>query len=301
MKFFFLMVMLVYGVVNSNSHGEQITEIYRGSLIKRELIEVNSNPFITVSFLGTLDGQLAFIFKEFDRLVFHEKPIYEKLKVVREKGDFNDTGLRRLVPGEYIVGDLEQREEIKEVGPISLKQFQYFDVTSRTNTDGILLDDQQMILAQFENLRERSVAIKFESEEQEILELELTRNELNEKLGIHYGTAQRSHPDNLKFEANWKNGYYAPGDVANLYLTAKNGGIQGDVYRILARSISRWHWLDGKMFYVGDLKPGEEKQLMRIFRIPEDIEEGRYWLRIGFNDHSGGKPQLSLTIEIQDE
>ena len=93
----------------------------------------------------------------------------------------------------------------------------------------------------------------------------------------------------------------ARGDTAKLYLTVKNEGEQGNIYRILARSISRWHWLDGKMYYVGDLKPGEEKQLVRIFRIPENVEAGKYYLRIGFNDHSGLKPQLPLTIQIQGE
>ena len=297
MKFFGFVILFSY-LFSSRIHGEQITEIYPGSLIKRELVAVHSNPFVVVSFFGILDGRLSFAFKAFDRRVFEETPVYEKLKVVREREDLNDSGLRSLVPGEYITGAVEKREEIEKIGPVSFENFQYFGVTSRTDRKGILVDDQQVVLSQFENLRRLSVLIKFESKEYGVLELNLSRSELYDELGIHYGTTQKSHPENLKFEANWGSNLYTPGSTAKLFLTVANTGDVGDIYRVLARSISRWHWLDGKMYYIGDLKPGEEKQLMRILRIPDNVLPGTYYLRIGFNDHSGSKPQLPLTIDI---
>ena len=289
-------IYIVYGY----SYAEQVTDVYPGSLLKKELTAIHSNPFVRVSFWGLRDGELAFEFKEFDRLIFEEKPVYEKLKVVREKGDLNDSGQRDLIPGEYIVGPTEKREEIREIGPVALESFRYFGVITRTDSNGILVDSQQVILAQFENLREQSARIQFKSETHEPLELELTRRELYSKLGIRYDIIKKSHPENLKFEARWDQTSYAPGDSAELDIMVENSGKNSEnIFRLLARSVSRWPWLDGKMYYIGDLKPGEKKQLMRIFRIPKDAQLGLFCMRIGFNDHSGAKPQLPLTIEIR--
>ena len=130
MKFQRIVIMLLYIGCNLVCYSEQITEIYPGSLINRELIAVHSNPFIVVTFIGTMNGQLAFEFEEFDRRVFEERAIYEKLKVVRQKGDPNDPGLRQHVPGETITGEIEKREEIIKIGPVARKNFHYFGVTS---------------------------------------------------------------------------------------------------------------------------------------------------------------------------
>ena len=298
MKFICYMIMLNFAVYH-NSYGGQVTEIYPGSLLKKELTAIHSNPFIKVRFWGILDGELAFEFKEFDRLIFEEKPIFEKLKVVREKDDFNDSGQQELIPGETIMGQPEIREEIIELGPLVQENFRYFDVIYRTDNNGILVDREQVILGQFENLRDQSVRIQFKSDTVKIPELELTRKELYSQFGIRYDIVKKSHPENLKFEARWNKSSYAPGEVAELDIIVENSGNpEENIFRLLARSISRWPWLDGKMYYLGDLKAGEKKQLLRIFRIPINIPHGFYCMRIGFNDHSGAKPQLPLTIEI---
>jgi len=281
----------------------ETSDVYRGRMVRTEEISRQSNPFLRGQFLGYLDGKLAFQIVMFDRAEIFRRAIYEKLIVTRDPSNPDDPGFRSVVPGQFIQGEPERTEEVNELAPAANRAFRYHagegpETTARTNDTGVLLDADEAVLLQLEDLRQASVQIVFSNQSDGACHVELTRAEFNNKMGISYEYQKKSYPKNLKAAAEWDKQIYKPGEIATLTLKLSNRGENGDVVRLLGRSLSRWNWLDGKMFYLGDLAPQERATFSRRFIIPDDAPAGIHYLRIGFNDISGTKPQLPLTLQI---
>ncbi len=290
---------LVFIWFNLNGHAEEISQVYPGKLLNKDLISTESDPVIDLKFKGTENGFLAFKFRHLDRVTIKEIPIFEKLVLVRIKGANNEPGEQRLVPDEFIHGDIIVREEIIDNGPVASEDFMYLGVTTRTDLKGILLDDREKILSLFEDLQHQSSTLQFANKRLGIQELTLTRAQIYQELGIFYESRINSREENLSIGGVLDQATYAPGDTAKLSVSARNEGDEGVVYRVLARSVSRWEWLDGKMFYLGDINAGEKKLFSRFFPIPDDTAEGDYYLRIGGNEYSGAKPQHRMIFKIR--
>ena len=154
-------------------------------------------------------------------------------------------------------------------------------------------------MQQFDDLKKQSAKILFSNSDGESLELELTRREVYEYLEIMFGRLERSYPSGLEFDVRWDRAKYNRGDIGKATVRVRNSGSEGNILRVLGRSTSRWPWLDGKMYYFGDLKPDEEKVRERLFAFPRDAAPGVYYLRIGFSEHSGVKPQFSTSVTLR--
>jgi hypothetical protein len=276
-------------------------EIYPGKLIRFETISKKSNPFIKVKLNGIIDSKIAFEFRQWDHQFFEEKPIYEKMLVLKNSKDVNNPGIRRFVHGEFIEGPIVERTESVDLGPLVFEDFKYLGSIATTDRNGILRDARQILFSRFDYLKQRSIALQFASVKHGNYDLELTRSDLYELLEMDYDKPKRSHPQNLTYEATWYGASFSPGTTAGLSIVVRNSGSSGEVSLVLARSMSRWSWLDGKMFYFGTLLPGQEKHFVRLFQIPEDIEEGTYYLRVGLRDYSGTKLQLPLVMNVKPE
>lgn len=292
-------------LIAAAAQANDVEEIYRGRLVRSEEISRQSNPFLRGRFLGMIDNRLAFQITQYDRVEIFSRPIYEKVIVRRQANNPNDAGFRTVIPNEFVEGEPVRREEVAELEPIANVPFRYkgnateeAEYQVRSNQNGVLLDVNEAIMSQFEDLRNASTVILFQTESLGSCQVELTRADFNEKLGIHYEYRKASQPQNLKAFAEWDKAIYQPGDTAVLTLHLKNQGSEGEVVRLLSRSMSRWDWLDGKMFYLGDIAPGDQKSFSRQFKVPANAATGTYYLRAGFNDISGAKPQLPLTLRV---
>jgi hypothetical protein len=272
---------------------------YRGKKIREVEVSRQSNPYILATFLGAEDGLLMFELHQYDRVEIFSKAIYEKIVVIRQRDDPNDPGVRELIPNEFIQGTPELRIEKKDMGPIADTSFAFGEQRLTTDAQGILFDDAEWVLEQFEDLTTKSIPILFTNPERGSAEFELTRSEFNSKLGISYTYTAPSYPRGLRSKAEWDKESYAAGDSAVLTVTVGNADRRGSIFRLLARSMSRWQWLDGKMFYFGDIQSGQRMTFKRTFHIPRDVHSGTYYQRVGFNDISGEKPQLSVTLVIR--
>ncbi|MFT5131227.1 MAG: hypothetical protein ACI8W8_004863 [Rhodothermales bacterium] len=279
--------------------GELERSEYRGKKMREVEVSRQNNPYILASFLGAEDGEILFKIKQYDRVEIFSKAIYEKIVVIRQRDDPNDPGIRELIPDEVIQGSPELRVEKKDLGPIANTTFAFNEQRLVTDAHGILEDQGEWVLKQFEDLKTKSIPILFTNPERGSAEFELTRSEFNSKLGISYTYTAPSHPRGLRSKADWDKQTYEAGDTAVLNVTIGNASKSGSIYRLLARSMSRWEWLDGKMFYFGDVDSGERRTFKRTFQIPRDVHSGTYYQRIGFNDISGEKPQLSVTLVIR--
>ena len=120
------------------------------------------------------------------------------------------------------------------------------------------------------------------------------------KLDRNYDETRSSHADQVVGEVEWNRSSYRAGDVAVLSLKVTNVSKADGIYRLLGRTVSRWPWLDGKMLYIGDLEPAESRVVSRRLVVPEDLPEdlAALHLRIGFNDLTGGKPQLPAIVRL---
>jgi hypothetical protein len=236
---------------------------------------------------------------QYDRMEIFSKAIYEKIVVVRQRDDPNDSGIRELIPNEFIQGTPHLRVEKADMGPVATTTFAFNSQRLTTDVHGILFDEGEWVLNRFEDLKAKSIPILFTSPERGSAEFELTRSEFNSKLGISYTYTAPSSTRGLRSKAEWDKESYVAGDTAVLTVTIGNADRHGGIFRLLARSMSRWQWLDGKMFYFGDVESGVRKTFKRTFQIPRDVHSGTYYQRVGFNDISGDKPQLSVTLMVR--
>ncbi|MFM1548279.1 MAG: hypothetical protein ACKJSG_02690 [Lentisphaeria bacterium] len=287
------------GMVPAISAAE-VSQAYRGDLLHKEHVATESNPFITAEFLGLREGNLAFLFRRMDLQVIRERPIYQKVMVTRNDDDMQSSGIRIVVPGETLEGPIESRQQRAELGLLPDASVQFEGISARTNRNGVFIDNDQTVLAIFDDLKVNRHAFTITNLRHGNCEVELTRLEMYKKLDIDYDETRSSHADQLVGEVEWNRSSYRAGDVAVLSLKVTNGSKDGEIYRLLGRTVSRWPWLDGKMFYIGDLGPGESRVASRRLVVPEDLPEDLavLYLRIGFNDLTGGKPQVPATVHL---
>ncbi len=280
---------------------ETVTEIYPGKRIRYEQISQKSNLFFKVYLNTIIDNNLSFKIIQFDRQKILEKPIFEKVEVVRNKNDQNDAGRRTIKLGETITGDLEERENLLEIGPIASHQFGCLQKIFETDENGILVDRQQIIISLYDDLKHKESELVFSSPEHGRSILKLTRTDLYSLFDVEFKHYKRSHPESLVLDAVWDKKNFTPGQIAEITLSVKNTAKTekpGDTFLVLGRSMSRWPWLDGKMFYFGNFTPGVEKKITRLFKIPDGIPPGAYYLRIGLRDYSGEKLQIPIVLQI---
>ncbi len=276
----------------------KIDEPYRGKLLRYETVSTRNEVFLQSEFVGLMNGNLAFKVLRADRREIVEKPIYEKIMVIRNSDSDHAPGVMRTVANEYMEGKPTPRIEIIELGPLAEAGIIYLDVTTATDKNGMFTDDRQLVLSAFDDLQLSVFRFTITSYKHGINNIEVSRTELYEKFGIDFKVRDASHPDNLVAKGHWDRDIYRPGDRAVLTVSLLNRSQTGSIYRLLGRSISRWPWLDGKMLYCGDLAPGKTKTIVRIFKVPAVTEFRDSYMRIGFNDISGAKPQLPLRISV---
>ena len=282
----------------------EVSTDHRGALLRKEIVATESNPFIAVEFIGLREGNLAFLFRRMDRQVIRERPIYQKVIVTRNEDDMQGPGIRIVVPGETMLGDKELRQENVELGLLADASVQFDGMSARTNKDGVFIDCDQAILAIFDNLKVNRHTFTITNLRHGNCMVELTRLEMYEKLDINYEETRSSHAeDHLVGEVEWNRSSYRAGDVAVLSLKVTNDSKDNGIYRLLGRTVSRWPWLDGKMFYIGDLEPAESRVVSRRLVVPDDLpaDLAVLHLRIGFNDLTGGKPQVPATVRLAAE
>lgn len=278
----------------------EVSQAYRGDLLRKERVATESNPFINAEFIGLREGNLAFLFRRMDLQVIRERPIYQKVMVTRNDDDMQSTGIRIVVPGETLEGPVELRQESVELGLLADASVQFDGMPGRTNREGVFIDSDQTILAIFDNLKVNRHTFIITNPRHGNCPIELTRIEMYEKLDINYDETRSSHADQLVGEVEWDRSSYRAGDVAVLSLKVTNGSKADGIYRLLGRTVSRWPWLDGKMLYIGDLEPAESRVVSRRLVVPDDLPDDLpvLHLRIGFNDLTGGKPQLPAIVRL---
>ena len=281
----------------------EVSQAYRGDILRKEHVATESNPFIAAEFIGLREGNLAFLFRRMDLQVIRERPIYQKVMVTRNDDDMQSSGIRIVVPGETLEGPVELRQASVELGLLAGASVQFDGMSGRTNRDGVLIDSDQMILAIFDNLKVNRHTFTITNLRHGNCEIELTRLEMYEKLDINYEETRSSHADQLVGEVEWDRSSYRAGDVAVLSLKVTNGSEADGIYRLLGRTVSRWPWLDGKMLYIGDLEPAESRVVSRRLVVPDDLpaDLAVLHLRIGFNDLDLGKPQVRATVRLDAE
>ena len=280
----------------------EVSQAYRGDFLRNERVATENNPFIAAEFIGLRESNLAFLFRRMDLQVIRERPIYQKVMVTRNDDDMQSPGIRIVVPGETLEGPVESRQERVELGLLADAFVQFDGISGRTNRDGVFIDSDQTILAIFDNLKVNRHTFTIANLRHGTCKIELTRLEMNEKLGINYANTRSSHADDqLVGEVEWDRSNYRAGDVAVLSLKVTNDSKAGGIYRLLGRSVSRWPWLDGKMFYIGDLEPTESRVVSRHLVVPDDLPEDLavLYLRIGFCDLTGGKPQGPAIVRLR--
>ena len=64
----------------------QVTEIYPGKEVRREIIDQSADTRSVVKFIGIQSGLTSFRFTHVEDRILTEVPIFEKVKIRRERG-----------------------------------------------------------------------------------------------------------------------------------------------------------------------------------------------------------------------
>jgi hypothetical protein len=293
-------VIVLLATSTLTASAREVREIFRGKKLSEEQLGTKTTErFMDAWFSGVIDGDLTFLVTVKERRVTSIRPIYEKVRITRENSDPTDSGVREVLVGQTVKGDVEERQRVVDLGPVKYTAFSYLGTTQRTDVNGLLTDKEQTILKQFDNLDFDQLSVEATAKSGTI-QLKLTRERLYEKYDVQFGFKGQTTPVNLKTTAEWDRSQYAAGDAATLVVTAENAGESGDLVLLRGgRSVSRWDWLDGQMFYFGHLAPNDKRTFVRQFIIPKDAKPGYYHLRVGFSERSGEKPQLPLYIRVK--
>ncbi len=222
---------------------ENVIEIYPGKRIRHEQVSQKSNLFFKVELNSIIDNNLSFAITQFDRQIIFEKPIYEKAEVVRDKDDQNDAGRRTVILGETITGDIEERENLLEIGPIVSEQFECLQEIFETNENGVLIDRQQIIISLYDDLKHKESELVFSNPKHGSGTLKLTHMNVYNLFNVEFKNYKRSHPESLAFAAAWDKDRFTPNQIAQLTLSVKSVAEtekSGDTFLVLGRSMSRW-------------------------------------------------------------
>lgn len=280
--------------------GKSIREIYPGRLLRTQTLSRDRvDTRITVEFAGIIRNSPAFLFRKKNIILVRTQNFYEKLLVIREEND-TDGGQRLPLAGEEIPGEIKKHKEIEDAGILRGATFQFLGDQQITNVKGIILDRNQLVLNAFDNLRKKQVTIRFDGGKIGSTTLVLTRKQLRQALQVRFDYVGHSSPKACQISYHWDRPFYQAGSSPKLTVTLQNTSQKSPVFLLRGgRSVSRWPWLDGKMFYFGELAPGKTDSFTRIFSVPENIPAGTYYLRIGFSEWSGTKPQLPVRLKIR--
>lgn len=193
-----------------------------------------------------------------------------------------------VVPNEFIKDNPTTREEIIVEGPFANTTFTIDGVSMTTDAQGHVADTSQRLLRRFDDLTQNSINIDISHPKYGSYQLEVTRLILKpeedmlpeykkedpkatldilEGMGIDSSIPSNPGANPLdvitKLPQNIK-----PGDLFPITVAVTNNGnkITGN---LIICTFSRENWLDGKLFYFGNIQPGQSKSFVRLVKAPD--------------------------------
>ncbi len=267
----------------------------RGRYVRTDVEKTVDKDSFSVELSCSTTGSLPVLtFKGQTIRTIHEVKMYETLietphsaaetgPVFREKNEI------KVVPGEFMPGERSERIEIIDGKPLPNEDFSINGIfIFKTDADGNCLDKKQRILVFMDDLSVNSCTLTFKHDKLGEKEFVLTRELLKrsnqprtvkptpdtiptvdilEAFGLDFTQLRSIGREGLELKIDLPEGAQ-PNTIITATVTATNKGNR-TIGTLMVRTFSREGWLDGKMFYFGNLEPGKTMTFSRQFLVPD--------------------------------
>lgn len=278
--------------------------------------------FSAVLIPNTQGDNLQFKFTRLIQRTIHEIKVYEmvldNVNNAQSKNtlDFNAIA-PTVVPNEFAKEDPSVRKETLNAGPFKNAKFIIEGEEVMTDKEGQAFITRQTILEKFDDFMLNTLDITISHAEAGEQKLTLSRylfmkdeditpdyKRLNpqatldilEGLGLNFkqdGRPGRTtlsikciHPDTCK-----------PNAILPIKVIVTNTG-KALAGNLLLSTFSRENWIDGKLFYIGALLPGETRSFTRSITVPETLSAGKTCIAISAWDTCMPHPEANQYFSI---
>ena len=254
---------------------------YPGKLVRKELVRTERTPGFTCELADSFDGTLRIQVTGYDIVVYHEIPVYEKVLEYRAP-DETDRGTidQKVVVDEFVRGKMQKRVEKVPAGPVREESFKVNGTVSRTDARGLIEAPNDTVLSMFDNLAVSDSVVRITHSVLGEVQMKVTRSELMNAIGVEAEEpGKTASPEAIDFAIT------APKKIARgqpfvITLSGSNHSALPSSC-IEARIVSRIPWLDGRMFYLGVLKPGNKRTFSRRFTAPKTQPDATVYATVG--------------------
>ena len=286
-----LLAVLLLAGTHSTAHAQNIKR--RGRLIKTETLRHEDTTSFDVVLDQRPNSPVPF-FKVY-RLInrtFHQINVYETvLEPVRERRAadepfLQDTSAPIVVPNEFIRANPSTRTEALFDGPFPNETFNINGIRLTTDEQGCVPDAAQTLFALLDDLNTNVAEVAVSHPVHGTRVFTFTRLILRpaqqetpayrqrdpkatldilEALGIDFSSDGRPGRTTLDISCSLPENV-APGDLITLRADVTNTG-NATAGNVILCSFSREPWLDSKLFYIGNLAPGQTRSFSRTLRV----------------------------------
>ena len=215
-----------------------------------------------------------------------------------------------------MAGERFTKSEVIDQGPFANETFRIDGIDCTTDKDGRVVDAHQRLLAPFDQLAHNSSEITVIHAAMGEKKIVITRDLLKKPTAIQKAVAEDAPPaydvleslglDFTQLRQNGKEGlvisYKVPesvkaGETVKITIDIANHGTQ-PIGTVLIRAFSREPWLNGKMFYFGNIAPGTKASFTREAVVPDDKRTEVSHVAFAEWNLLGNQPEKTQTFKI---
>ncbi|MBP5640753.1 MAG: hypothetical protein J6X55_14830 [Victivallales bacterium] len=251
----------------------------------------------------------------------HEVKIFETvidtINTKQSEGNLRDYRNLKVVPNEFIKDDRSTRQETVYVGAMANTPFTIDGIPVLTDANGLIVDTKQFWLDKFDDLSLNSITVTVEHAAYGKRSVLLTRLILRqpekimpeyrkkdskstldilEGMGLDFTLLPNTTLNPVTFKCTLPDKCLF-GDAFTITVEAHNttGKASGNLFLC---TFSRDKWLDGKLFYIGNLLPGQKRTFTRLIMVPNDIKTDAAHLVISSWDTNKAHPETAQEFTI---
>ena len=293
----------------------------RGRFVEEQLEKKEETPSYAVGLEQTTGSLPVIAFRKQTIQTLHMVKMYETIVEIATLDDTKGPVYRervepQVVPGELMAGERFTKSEVIDQGPFANETFRIDGIDCTTDKDGRVVDAHQRLLAPFDQLAHNSSEITVIHAAMGEKKIVITRDLLKKPTAIQKAVAEDAPPaydvleslglDFTQLRQNGKDGlvisYKVPesvkaGETVKITIDIANHGTL-PIGTVLIRAFSREPWLNGKMFYFGNIAPGKKASFTREAVVPDDKRTEVSHVAFAEWNLLGNQPEKTQTFKI---
>lgn len=293
----------------------------RGRFVQEQVEKKEEAPGYAVMLDQTTGSLPVLAFRKQTIQTIHTVKMYETILEFATLDDGKSSVYRervepQVVPGELMAGERLTHTEIIDGDPFAMEEFTIDGIAYKTDKDGRITDVHQRLLDPFDQIARNSTEIVVTHATLGERKIILTRVLLKKPMAVQKAVDENAPPvydilsslglDFTQLRQNGNEGlvisYKVPeavkaGETVNITVDIANHGTL-PIGTVLVRTFSREPWLDGKLFYFGNIEPGKTASFTRETVVPDNSRTEVSHLAFATWNLLGNQPEKTQTFKI---